>query len=89
MNKEKKKMNPVIKDIVLTNLIQLGTIILFGVLTGYLLWRNAEKEKDPQGNIYFIFSIILFAVIGITIFTVKTVKKIKAYKKGKENKSNE
>ncbi len=89
MNKEKKKMNPVIKDIVLTNLIQLGTIILFGVLTGYLLWRNAEKEKDPQGNSYFIFSIVLFAVIGITIFTVKTVKKIKAYKKGKENKSNE
>lgn len=89
MNKEKKKMNPVIKDIVLTNLIQLGTIILFGVLTGYLLWRNAEKEKDSQGNIYFIFSIVLFAVIGITIFTVKTVKKIKAYKKGKENKSDE
>ena len=51
--KNKKKISQDMKDILLTNLVQALTIILFGFLCGYLLKRNA-KENGWQ---YFIFSV--------------------------------
>lgn len=71
--KNKKKISQDMKDILLTNLVQALTIILFGFLCGYLLKRNA-KENGWQ---YFIFSVCLFFIIGSTIYLVKVLKQIK------------
>ncbi|MGM9899630.1 MAG: hypothetical protein ACI32E_03495 [Bacilli bacterium] len=77
----KKPMNKELKEALLSNLVQLGTLILFGFLCGYLLWRNASKEDDELGWAYFLFSVILFTAIGLTIYIVKLIKKIKSIKK--------
>lgn len=77
----KKPMNKELKEALLSNLVQLGTLILFGFLCGYLLWRNANKEGDELGWAYFLFSVILFTAIGLTIYIVKLIKKIKSIKK--------
>lgn len=69
----KNKISQEMKDIILTNLVQAGTIILFGFLCGYLLKRNAESD----GWVYFIFSACLFFIIGTSIFIVKTLKQRK------------
>lgn len=71
--KDKKKISQDMKDILLTNLVQALTIILFGFLCGYLLMRNAEEN----GWQYFIFSACLFFIIGSTIYVVKVLKERK------------
>lgn len=69
------KKDKIVKDIKLYNLImsniwQLLTTILFGVLVGYLLNRYAEKEN----NHYMLFSIIVFFIIGIINFFVAIIR---------------
>lgn len=85
MSKDKAKIKQEIKEVLLNNLIQLGILVLFGFLCGYLLWRNASRADDENGKAYFLFSVVLFSVIGIIIYLVKSLKKIKRIKQDKNN----
>ncbi len=87
MKENKKKMNQELKKTLLGNLTGLLTLIVFGFLSGYLLWKTAMKNDDPEGPSYFIFAVILFSGIGIFIYLVKLLKKIKDLKK--RNKTHE
>lgn len=64
MSKPQKKISQDMKTILLTHLWQALTILLFGILCGYLLYKNA----DEQGGMYFVFSICIFGCIAILLF---------------------
>ena len=78
----KKKKDNLFKDLkvynlVMTNIWQLLTIILIGVLAGYLFDKYATNESIN----YMAFSIILFAIIGIINFFVSIIRGIKKLEK--------
>lgn len=84
MKENKPKMKKELREAMLGNLVQLGTLVLFGFVCGFLLMRTAKKNDDSNGWLYFTFSVILFSSIGIIIYLVKLLKKIKAIKKRKK-----
>ena len=58
-----------------------------GFLLGYLVYRDSEKDGNPQ-IIYLWFLIGLFTLIGIIMFLVKVIpayKKVLKERKEKEN----
>lgn len=60
-------------NLIMSNVWQLLTILLIGILVGYLLTRNATNKKIN----YMAISIIVFAVIGIIVFFVNIIREAK------------
>ena len=83
----KKKKDNIIHDIKIYNIImsnvwKLITFLLIGVLGGFL-FEHYSKYKDFN---YMLFSIVLFAIIGIIDFFVSIVRDSKRLEKAEENK---
>lgn len=66
-----------LKDILITSFWKLLGMIGMGFLLGYLVYRDSERDKDPQ-IMYLWFLVLLFTLIGIIMFLVKVIP---AYKK--------
>jgi len=77
-----KKLDERFKEGLISNIIQFVVFIIFGFLCGFLLMRQAVKDKDELGKAYLIFSVCFFSILGLIIFIVKTVKLKKSIKKG-------
>ena len=60
------------KDILTTSLWKLLGMIGMGFLLGYLVYRDSERDKNPQ-IMYLWFMVLLFTLIGIIIFLVKVI----------------
>lgn len=73
------------KEIVSNSLWKLFGMIFLGFLLGYLVYRDSEKDGNPE-ILYLIFLVILFAVIGIIMFLVKVIPAYKKIKKEKGSK---
>ena len=83
----KKKKDNIIHDIKIYNIImsnvwKLITFLLIGVL-GVFLFEHYSKYK---GFNYMLFSIVLFAIIGIIDFFVSIVRDSKRLEKAEEKK---
>ena len=83
----KKKKDNIIHDIKIYNIImsnvwKLITFLLIGVLGGFL-FEHYSKYKDFN---YMLFSIVLFAIIGIIDFFVSIVRDSKRLEKAEEKK---
>lgn len=64
---------------VMQEIWKLITILIIGILFGYLL-----KVKGPEGNHYIVYAIIISLVIGLLVFfagLIKIVKKEEQLKK--------
>lgn len=81
------KLDPRLKESIVSNSITWAIWVLIGVFGGYLLMRQAEDNNDEQGLSYFIFAICLFTLIGLINFLVKVLKIKKQIKK--ENEQHE
>ncbi len=67
---------------VMQEIWKLITILIIGILFGYLL-----KVKGPEGNHYIVYAIIISLVIGLLVFfagLIKIVKKEEQLKKQEE-----
>ena len=60
------------------------TILLFGVLIGYLLQRNG-----PENNNRFVFALIIALAIGLVSFFIGLLKVIKKEEKRRLEKNNQ
>ena len=83
----KKKKDNIIHDIKIYNIImsnvwKLITFLLIGVLGGFL-FEHYSKYKDFN---YMLFSIVLFAIIGIIDFFVSIVRDSKRLEKAEKKK---
>ncbi len=67
-------------NVIMSNVWQLLTIILMGVLAGYLFQRNAIDKKFN----YMAITIIVFTVIGIIVFFVNIIKASKKLAKAEK-----
>lgn len=85
MKKDKSRLFKDLKvyNLIMSNIWQLVTILLIGVLAGYLFEKNAE---DKSIN-YMLFSIIFFTVIGIINFFVSIIKGSKRLEKEEAKKA--
>lgn len=73
------------KEILTASIWKIFGMAGIGFLLGYLVYRDSEKDGNPQ-IIYLWFLIGLFTLIGIIMFLVKVIP---AYKKVlKERKEN-
>lgn len=59
-----------IHQLVMENLFTMFFLFGVGLLVGYLLKRNALQD----GWLYFIFTVVLFIVIGVMLFLVRVIK---------------
>lgn len=59
-----------IHQLVMDNLFTMIFLFGVGLLVGYLLKRNAYQD----GWLYFIFTVVLFIVIGVLVFLVRVIK---------------
>lgn len=74
------------KEILTASIWKIFGMAGIGFLLGYLVYRDSEKDGNPQ-IIYLWFLIGLFTLIGIIMFLVKVIP---AYKKVlKERKEKE
>ncbi len=75
MKKDKKELIKGVKtyNMIMSNVWQLITILIIGVLLGYLLEKNAT---NPDIN-YMLVSVIGSIIIGITVFFVGLIKGLK------------
>lgn len=76
----KKKISQEMKDILLTNLGTVATILLFGVAFAYLVKKYAEQD----GTLYFIVILCTFIIVCGLIFLFKTLKDKKKLLERKE-----
>lgn len=85
MKKDKKRLFKDLKvyNLIMSNVWQLITILLIGVLAGYLFEKNAE---DKSIN-YMLFSIIFFSIIGIINFFVSIIRGSKRLAKEEAKKT--
>lgn len=60
------------KDILFTAFWKLLGMIGIGFLLGYLVYRDSERDKNPQ-IMYLWFLVLLFTLIGIIMFLVKVI----------------
>ena len=60
------------KDVLTTSLWKLLGMIGMGFLLGYLVYRDSERDKNPQ-IMYLWFMVLLFTLIGIIMFLVKVI----------------
>lgn len=75
------------KEILTASIWKIFGMAGIGFLLGYLVYRDSEKDGNPQ-IIYLWFLIGLFTLIGIIMFLVKVVpayKKVLKERKEKEN----
>ena len=72
-----------IYNLVMSNIWQLITILVIGILAGYLFEKNAE---DKSIN-YMAFSIIFFFIIGVINFFVSIIRGIKKIEKEEARKA--
>ena len=71
-------------NIIMSNIWLLITTMLVGVLIGYFVNKKFPTEK----NIWFIFIIIIFFVIGIINFFYSLIVKSKDFDKKTEGNKN-
>ena len=69
------------KDLLINQIWRLIGMVALGFLFGYLVYRDSEKDGNPQIIYLFIIMGICF-LIGIIIFLIKIIP---AYKKIKKN----
>ena len=75
------------KEILTASIWKIFGLAGIGFLLGYLVYRDSEKDGNPQ-IIYLWFLIGLFTLIGIIMFLVKVIpayKKVLKERKEKEN----
>jgi Na+/proline symporter len=75
------------KEILTASIWKIFGMAGIGFLLGYLVYRDSEKDGNPQ-IIYLWFLIGLFTLIGIIMFLVKVIpayKKVVKERKEKEN----
>ena len=84
-NKTLKEQN--FKEILTNSLWKIFGMIFLGFLLGYLVYRDSEKDGNPE-ILYLIILVVLFAVIGIIMFLVKVIPAYKDLKKQQKD-SNE
>ena len=65
------------KDILTASLWKLLGMIGMGFLLGYLVYRDSERDKNPQ-IMYLWVMVLIFTLIGIIIFLIKVIP---AYRK--------
>lgn len=70
------------KDLIISNLWRLFGMILLGVVLGYLVYRDSEKDNNPQVS-YFFTILGICTLIGIIMFLVKVIPAYKKIKKPK------
>lgn len=70
------------KDLIVSNLWRLFGMVLLGIVLGYLVYRDSEKDKNPQVS-YFFTILGICTIIGLIMFLVKVIP---AYKKTKKTK---
>ena len=85
-NKTLKEQN--FKEILTTSIWKIFGMAGIGLLLGYLVYRDSEKDGDPQ-IIYLWFLIGLFTLIGIIMFLVKVIPAYKKVLKERKEKSND
>lgn len=71
-------------NLIMSNIWQLITILILGILSGYLLEKNAT---DKNIN-YMLFSIITFSVIGVVNFFVSIIRGSKKLEKEEVRKAS-
>lgn len=84
-NKTLKEQN--FKEILTNSLWKIFGMIFLGFLLGYLVYRDSEKDGNPE-ILYLVFLVSLFAVIGIIMFLVKVIPAYRNLKKEQKD-SNE
>ena len=75
------------KEILTASIWKIFGMAGIGFLLGYLVYRDSEKDGNPQ-IIYLWFLTGLFTLIGIIMFLVKVIpayKKVLKERKEKEN----
>ncbi len=82
MKKDKLYKDLKLYNIVMSNIWQLITIILFGILAGYLLEKYSTNEKIN----FMLISIIVFSFIGIINFFVSIIRQSKKLEKAERAK---
>lgn len=72
MKKDSKDLKKSLKtyNIVMSSIWQFITIVIIGILAGYLLEKNGN---DSETN-YMMFSVIASIVIGISVFFLNIIK---------------
>ncbi len=87
MKRDSKEIQKSIKtyNIVMSSIWQFITIVVIGILGGYLLEKNGN---DSETN-YMMFSVIASIVIGISVFFLNIFKGLKNIDKKKVNKDDE
>lgn len=75
------------KEILTASIWKIFGIAGIGFLLGYLVYRDSEKDGNPE-ILYLWFLLGLFTLIGIIMFLVKVIpayKKVLKQRKEKEN----
>ena len=83
-NKTLKEQN--FKEILTNSLWKIFGMIFLGFLLGYLVYRDSEKDGNPE-ILYLVFLVALFAVIGIIMFLVKVIPAYRNLKKQQKDSS--
>lgn len=75
MKKDRSRLFKDLKvyNLVMSNIWQLITILLIGILAGYLFEKNATNKEIN----YMLFSIIFFTIIGVINFFVSIIRGVK------------
>ena len=77
-----------LKDIITASFWKLLGMIGMGFLLGYLVYRDSERDKNPQ-IMYLWFMVIIFTIIGIVLFLVKVVPAYKKVLKERKEKNED
>lgn len=87
MKRDSKEIQKSIKtyNIVMSSIWQFITIVIIGILGGYLLEKNGN---DSETN-YMMFSVIASIVIGISVFFLNLIKGLKNIDKKPVKKDDE
>lgn len=87
MKKNSSEIQKSIKtyNIVMSSVWQFITIVIIGILGGYLLEKNGN---DSETN-YMMFSVITSIVVGIIIFFLNLIKGLNKIDKKPEKKDDE
>lgn len=87
MKKDSKEIQKSIKtyNIVMSSIWQFITIVIIGILGGYLLEKNGN---DSETN-YMMFSVIASIVVGISVFFLNLIKGLNKIDKKPVKKDDE
>ena len=76
------------KEILTASIWKIFGMIGIGFLLGYLVYRDSEKDGNPE-ILYLWFLIALFALIGIIMFLVKVIPAYKKVLKERNDKNKD